>query len=572
MESPFASRLGTTFVPSDDEAVEIKKILDKYTPKLAQISSELARVRALYEELENQHKQLADEMGAHRGLLSLLRRDLLPTDILQEIFLSCLPISHDSIITKKEAPVLLTQVCRNWRRIALNTPLLWASIHIPITFNNSPLDEEVGDASFSDAATDLRMTKRVSTVREWLGRSKDCPLSFTFGSDPNIFGSNRHCDDIIYLLQSHLGRWHRVTINASKYYIAMFTALDTRQMPLLESITVCDANMGGWEGPAPITMSTENRRSQLSLFESPSLRNLRVSWLTENIASLPVRWAALSHLSLFYNQGPTEIPQIFDLLKACTRLVSFQLTTAFSSATTTQPSFHPTSNTVVSLPFLETFSFVHHISFVYPNSFDSVEFPALREIDYHWPHRPNVQPPLLSLLRKQGHTITTLTTNTELFSEENFRSCLRCCPHLKKLFIHAVRSPEMRGEEIVPTMDTSLLESLSSPSSSGEYLCPELEVLESSVFAICSDQDVLDFLARKQAGTLPGMSKLKSLGLLFWREQEQPLAELVRPYIEEGLDLGLVYKPQTNRATSMYDHMPFNFDSRPMRQSGPALF
>ena len=111
MESPFASRLGTAFVPSDEEVVEIRKILDEHAPKLAQISSELARVKALYEELENRHKQLADDMDAHRKLLSLPRRNLLPTDVLQEIFLSCLPVNHDSIITKKEAPILLTQVC-----------------------------------------------------------------------------------------------------------------------------------------------------------------------------------------------------------------------------------------------------------------------------------------------------------------------------------------------------------------------------------------------------------------------------------------------------------------------------
>ena len=138
MESPFASKLGTPFVPSDEEALEIKKILDHHTPKLARISSEIARVKALYEELENQHKQLADDMVAHQRLLSLLRRDILPTDVLQEIFLSCLPINHDCIITKKEAPILLTQVCHSWCRIALNTPLLWASIHIPI---NPPFSE-----------------------------------------------------------------------------------------------------------------------------------------------------------------------------------------------------------------------------------------------------------------------------------------------------------------------------------------------------------------------------------------------------------------------------------------------
>jgi len=461
MESPFASKLGTSFVPSDEEALEIKKILDHHTPKLARISSEIARVKALYEELKNQHKQLADDMVAHQRLLSLLRRDILPTDVLQEIFLSCLPINHDCIITKKEAPILLTQVCHSWRHIALNTPLLWASIHIPI---NPPFLGVTGN----ETAMNLHMMKRVTAVREWLSRSKDCPLSFTFGSNPNMVGPGhyRHCDDIMSLLLLQSTRWRRVSVSASKYYVAMFMALDGRQMPLLESITICDLG-GGWS--SPVVMNAEMRSSQLSLFENPNLRTLKVSYITQDITSLPIRWAALSHLSLYHNLGPVEIPQIFDLLKSCTRLVTFQLGADFSMFATTpssnQPTFQSSSDTVVSLPFLEKFSLYYHTEVVYPDIFDSVELPALREIDYHWTHISSAQPPLLSLLRKQGHSIVTLNTNIEFFSEENFRSCLRCCPHLKKLVIVSLRAPGMNGDE----GDIGLLESLSFPSSSGEF-------------------------------------------------------------------------------------------------------
>jgi len=572
MESPFASKLGTNFIPSDEEAVEIKKFLGKYTPKLAQISSELARVKALYEELENQYKQLADDMDAHRRLLSLLRRDLLPADVLQEIFLSCLPTTHDSIVTKKEAPILLTQVCGGWRRIALDTPLLWASIHIPIPSIDAPFPEAAGEDSSYELATDLRMTNRLTAIREWLSRSKDCPLSFTFGSD--VIGPNKHCDEAISLLLLQSTRWRRVSVYAPQYYVAMFMAVNAPLTPLLESIVIREIPSGNWP------LETTDSPSQLSLFKKSSLRTLKVSHLEHDIASLPVRWAALSHLSLYYNVGPVEVPQIFDLLKCCTRLVSFELAAPFipiTAASSNQANFYPHTNTVVSLPFLEKFSLAHHIETVYPDIFDSMELPALREIDYHWPHRPSAQPPLLSLLRKQGHTIATLTTNIELFSGENFRSCLRCCPHLKKLVINEVRLvPVMTDDENTRTTDIGLLESLSSPSSSGEYLCPELEVLDSFVRTTSSEQDVLDFLARKQTGTSPELSRMKSLGLSFGREQKQPMAEFVRPYIEGGLDLVLSYQTRADTGMSMYDLMPqdpSNF--RPMRYQSlpppPAL-
>jgi len=573
MESPFASKLGTNFIPSDEEAVEIKKFLGKYTPKLAQISSELARVKALYVELETQYKQLADDMDAHRKLLSLPRRNLLPTDVLQEIFLSCLSISHESIITNKEAPILLTQVCAGWRRIALDTPLLWASIHIPIPSIDAPFPEAAGEDSSYDLATDLRMTNRLTAVREWLSRSKDCPLSFTFGSD--VIGPNKHCDEAISLLLLQSTRWRRVSVYAPKYYVAMFMAVNARLTPLLESIVIREIPSGNW-GPPEAT----NSPSQLSLFENSNLCILKVSYLDHDVASLPVRWAALSHLSLYCNVGPVEVPQIFDLLKCCTRLVSFELAAPFTpitAASSNQENFHLPTNTVVSLPFLEKFSFVHHTEAVYPDIFDSMELPALREIDYHWPHRPNAQPPLLSLLRKQGHTIATLTTNIELFSEENFKSCLRCCPHLKKLVITEVRLvPILTGDLNTRTTDIGLLESLSSPSSSGEYLCPELEVLDSFIRTASSDQDVLDFLARKQTGTLPELSRMKSLGLLFGREQQQPMAEFVRPYIEGGLDLVLSYQTRHDRGMSVYDLMPLDPSNfRPMRYQAlpppPAL-
>ncbi|KIM92124.1 hypothetical protein PILCRDRAFT_231 [Piloderma croceum F 1598] len=57
---------------------------------------------------------------------------MIPTELITEIFLYCLPdeIYIDPHI--REAPLLLGQICRSWRSIALHTPKLWSSVAIKV--------------------------------------------------------------------------------------------------------------------------------------------------------------------------------------------------------------------------------------------------------------------------------------------------------------------------------------------------------------------------------------------------------------------------------------------------------
>ncbi|KAF8871211.1 hypothetical protein BD779DRAFT_482479 [Infundibulicybe gibba] len=50
----------------------------------------------------------------------------LPPEILGKIFLHCLPI--EGFFSPSDAPLLLVQVCRSWREVALLTPLLWLKL------------------------------------------------------------------------------------------------------------------------------------------------------------------------------------------------------------------------------------------------------------------------------------------------------------------------------------------------------------------------------------------------------------------------------------------------------------
>ncbi|KAF8170689.1 hypothetical protein K438DRAFT_1853716 [Mycena galopus ATCC 62051] len=67
----------------------------------------------------------------------------IPPEIMQEIFLCCLPDDSDLsplVPDPKIAPLVLLSVCRKWREIALSAPRLWTSIRVTLRsqcFDNS---------------------------------------------------------------------------------------------------------------------------------------------------------------------------------------------------------------------------------------------------------------------------------------------------------------------------------------------------------------------------------------------------------------------------------------------------
>ncbi|KAJ7186073.1 hypothetical protein C8R46DRAFT_881971, partial [Mycena filopes] len=128
----------------------------------------LAVDRARVAELEGQILRLQDrlrdlELDRHRTQqrLDSYRYPILelPTDITCEIFIHSLPV-YPSFprLTDLGSPTLLTQICRQWRSIALDTPTLWRAMSL----TSDSIEQE-------SYLFDL-----------WLNRSGSCPLSVNF--------------------------------------------------------------------------------------------------------------------------------------------------------------------------------------------------------------------------------------------------------------------------------------------------------------------------------------------------------------------------------------------------------
>ena len=81
----------------------------------------------------------------------------MPIELVQKIFLHCLPGDEYTRPDHRSGPLLVAQVCSSWRHVALKTPRLWCSLWIQLSRNN--------------------VNRRLSTMATWLGRSAACPLS-----------------------------------------------------------------------------------------------------------------------------------------------------------------------------------------------------------------------------------------------------------------------------------------------------------------------------------------------------------------------------------------------------------
>ncbi|KAF9073397.1 hypothetical protein BDP27DRAFT_1215954, partial [Rhodocollybia butyracea] len=167
--SPFASVIGTNHIPSSAELDQLKDLLIEPQHELERLQLEISRLQSLLDALHGEKNELETYIEEHRALISPIRR--IPSETLGEIFMHCLPSDAHLFVglDLKHAPLLITIVCRHWRRVVINLPALWSSLHILLPPH---LSEEV-------ASVDLSPSRRTTGVNLWLERSATLPISLS---------------------------------------------------------------------------------------------------------------------------------------------------------------------------------------------------------------------------------------------------------------------------------------------------------------------------------------------------------------------------------------------------------
>ncbi|KAF8972360.1 hypothetical protein BDZ97DRAFT_1913565 [Flammula alnicola] len=547
IHSSLSSRVGTNYVPTDEEIAQIGELLSGPALTLANLKAAMERNKAEYKELFSQHEELTREIAEYRALISPVRR--LPVDILQEIFCHCLVTEHNALMSHHDAPVLLARICSSWRSIAFSTPELWSSIHIPVPplsrsrFFHQHLDDE----AYKTDTTNF-VAKRSAAAREWLARSCACPLSISLHDADASLSYNTHCDALLASFMPFSSRWKSVSVTASAINLKPVANLAAADVPLLESLTLTIINTTPPMHWLPDSSPNIITWAKSAVIRAPHLRQISFIRIFEEFATFPLNWAKLTKLSL---EGTSRglaknmtIYKIAPLLVMCKQLVEVRLEISRTQGVQDSCTFFTSS---ISLPHLLTLS-MHDCGDGLCWFFDLLQVPLLEHFEYHTDASPGPTAGVLALLSQTGNTLRSFVTDFQIFTKSEFTEALQHCHGLTSLsnnYAHLVDMGFPRYR--VQHFDDEFLELLNT--TNGDYILPELEVLECFPPAGFSDAALLDLIKSRsrKGGLFPTHAKLKRVSVSFNRQQDLPLKDELQPLIQDGLQVQLSYAPPPPR-------------------------
>ncbi|KAJ7111850.1 hypothetical protein C8R44DRAFT_882897 [Mycena epipterygia] len=524
LQSPFSRFFSTNTVPSDAECEAIRHFLSDLEKDFATHTGEVARMQGLLDQCQ----RLRESMEAHQALVSLARR--LPEDIIREIFLACLPSSRNAVMSAREAPLLLGQVCSSWRKIAFSTPQLWSSLHVVVP-NVSRLPQLTG------------------AVDDWLARSGVLPLSITLAVSAACEPGSDNVVTMIDVLTKFSLRWKRVKITLSpRTILTPLTNLHPSDVPILESIAFTSIGSGTWQN---VVAALDIPWRAFNFLRSPAIRCASFSSLGGNLLALPLPWPLLR--SLNFTSGSLKDSSSFQLTTTAARLILRQC----PNLTTCTLCVTPDRNSVVDDPDIQPPSLVlpHLTNFTLDNREHSqvnavsllrcLRVPVLRRFEYRGPKYEG-HLPFISLF-SAIHALEELIIDIKGLTTAAFLHCIELLPSLTRLRLESGgeydpwSNPGAQwGCENPPATANDIVRLLTpDPAVSHECLCPALRWLEVVRCRPLADDVVLKFIQLREEAEHP----VARVDVAFARQREFDILPYLQALIADGLSISLTYLP-----------------------------
>ena len=553
----FARLLGTNYVPTNSETRQILNFLSHRLSELSRLDTEIDRLQAIIDDLYEQRDKARKFVDDHRALLSPARR--LPPEIVGEIFVHCLPTTHNAVKSTTEAPLLLGRICSAWRNISLLTPRLWSSIHLVIPIHH--------DASKFNSIIQLRC----KALKEWLGRSGTLPLSISLTTSNNGYCAHLSsaATPLMETLIQFSHRWNSIDLRVPYGLLQSFNVLTKDDVPCLEVIKIDDIN---WDRTQYFT------QWHFSILDAaPRLHRVSFVLSQRDPRNLPLPWARLTELSLetYRSASSLNSSEALAMVKQCPNLQSCALG-IYSSL---PEGFMPPSE-LVTLPALHTLRLR-----TFPENsddltviFDHIFTPSLVDLavtaytiqGFIWPSVPHV--PFKSLLTHSSCPLERLTLSQNPISSEALIECLHLIPTLTTLFVTdcswaaGSEAPlPNRVPETSAILSDELLRLLTATNSeSADCLVPLLKSVKLSQCTAISDEVLIDFIESRWRRSLAvdmkagvprttsaevsqdpsgiETSRLTSVEVGFSRVMVVDILPRVRALREEGLNIVVDYR------------------------------
>ncbi|KAF8191393.1 hypothetical protein K438DRAFT_1830441 [Mycena galopus ATCC 62051] len=511
--SPFHHLLHTNYIPTSDEAAQIRELCANPLNELARLETEISRTQALLQDLQRSYRRVKTGVDAHLALLSPMRN--LPPEVLQLIFAMTLPSDRNPVMHASEAPVLLGRVCSGWRRIALTTPILWAFIHVV----TPPVD-------YSESANSPG-TLRMRAMEEWLARSGVCPLSISIWVSREAWGSAAAAasSPFVEAILPLANRWKHVELRVPSDALDSFHYLQATDVPLLQTLSITNGGSlarDDWSGNL-VFLQHASRLHTLSLAHDGNV----------DLPSFP--WAQLTSLSLY----PTQ--EFFGLdtemtLKMLSQCLSLRTCTLhFPSFPFGGQASVPTR--VFTLPHLSALT-VRATNFqnndtMLSNIFDGLVLPGLRVLEVE-DRRGDliIFPALFRLLSRSACHLQKLKLTDVSPTSPPDSGALLALQAMDSLIEFTVQ--DRVGDEGEGLLSESFIEAMA------DGLCPNLRVVKFTQCFHFSDQTLFKFL-KARSRPLGHVVRLQSAEIAFGRdaEPEFELDAAIRGLVEDGMEANI---------------------------------
>ncbi|KAF7367744.1 hypothetical protein MSAN_00838300 [Mycena sanguinolenta] len=501
--SPFADKLRTNYVPSDEEIAHLRDFLVGPTEQLAKIQAQIDEMELVVGQLKAKRESLQIDIDAHKALISPMRH--IPDDVLRAIFFACLPTAHNALIDIAEAPLLLGRICRRWRVVAYSTPMLWTSIHI------APL-RSCGERGMADFLPQLQ-----PVIEQWLERGAPCPLTVSLVEKDSFLWSDPEFYPIS-LLRNFFHRLYHLSLCGNIRLLLPLLRLGPESLPMLKSIDIYNSTNKrypfGIEHP-----------EALNLVQIPSLTGISLQVMVDPV-SLPLNWSQLTHLDLrcfppSKNSG-LDGAGALELLRRCPNLVRclLRLYRDLDDASLA-------SNTsLITLPHLGTLILIG--DFHLPQWIPHLVVPRLRCLQIG-----NLKHKDLEWFGASVPHCVTAAIDTTPFTESGLLNLLQAFPQISHLRL----LPHRFHPAVLP--NDALLLRLSS-----HDLCPNLTHLYIKTKCVSlSDALALAFIRARMASPTP----LQLFEAEVPRPMEIDVKAALEPFISAGLEVSFTYSPPSVR-------------------------
>lgn len=214
----------------------------------------------------------------------------MPLEIMEEIFLHCLPNEPHVRPNLAKAPLLLTNICSSWRSTALSYPKLWSTLAISLSTDNA--------------------ARRSTLLKLWLERSSHHPIAL-FAYVPSACKLGFQA--FLQTLESNLHKFKYLRLTLPyRSRLEVFDVLN-RGTPALESLDIRFAFA------TPEDSIPENFDSLVvSSTTSPRLRSLTWNSPGPNRVTFTPLMAPLTHLDVGHC---TSLPDCISILAECPMLI-----------------------------------------------------------------------------------------------------------------------------------------------------------------------------------------------------------------------------------------------------------